>query len=142
MGEDLTPEGQHASLRSAIGLLAATIVAQAGPPSSRAEQIVARAKRTIDNHLQDPELTVGRIARMMGLSRRQLNRAFASSGQRVSRLIWEARLQRCKRDLMMERDATISEIAFRWGFSDAAHFSRAFRTAFQMSPTQYRTHMR
>jgi hypothetical protein len=33
---------------------------------------------------------------------------------------------------------SISDICFRWGFNDPAHFSHAFRDQYQMSPRQYR----
>ena len=32
----------------------------------------------------------------------------------------------------------ITEIAFRWGFNDSAHFSKAFRAEFGQSPRAYR----
>lgn len=32
----------------------------------------------------------------------------------------------------------ISEIAFRWGFTNAAHFARAFRQRFGRSPSEAR----
>ncbi|HEY0232202.1 MAG TPA: helix-turn-helix domain-containing protein, partial [Dokdonella sp.] len=36
-------------------------------------------------------------------------------------------------DPLRQRDS-IFEIAWRWGFSDPAHFSRAFKTLFGCSP--------
>jgi AraC-like DNA-binding protein len=33
---------------------------------------------------------------------------------------------------------TITEIAFGWGFSDAAHFSRIFRARFGCAPRELR----
>ena len=35
-------------------------------------------------------------------------------------------------------ERSITEIAFAWGFNDAAHFSRAFSNAFGLSPTRFR----
>ena len=37
-----------------------------------------------------------------------------------------------------ELDRTITEIAMKWGFSDAAHFSRSFKAAFGISPHAFR----
>jgi AraC-like DNA-binding protein len=34
----------------------------------------------------------------------------------------------------------VGAIASRWGFAEAAHFSRVFKAAFQMSPTELRAH--
>jgi len=32
----------------------------------------------------------------------------------------------------------VTEIAFRWGFKDSAHFSRAFKREFGISPSEVR----
>jgi len=49
-------------------------------------------------------------------------------------------LERCRADL---GDAAlagepVATIGFRWGFTDAAHFSRAFREQFGVAPRAYR----
>jgi AraC-like DNA-binding protein len=36
------------------------------------------------------------------------------------------------------RERSITEIAMKWGFSDAAHFSRSFKVAFGISPNAFR----
>jgi len=36
------------------------------------------------------------------------------------------------------RRKSIARIAYGWGFSDMAHFSRCFRRAFGASPREYR----
>jgi AraC-like DNA-binding protein len=36
------------------------------------------------------------------------------------------------------RNKTITEIAFSWGFSDSAHFSRSFRKQFGICPRVFR----
>jgi AraC-like DNA-binding protein len=33
---------------------------------------------------------------------------------------------------------SISDICFRWGFNDAAHFSRSFRADYGMTPRAFR----
>ncbi len=54
----------------------------------------------------------------------------------VSTWIRTRRLEQCRRDLLdpMLADRPVAAIAARWGFVDAAHFSRAFKTAFGVSP--------
>ncbi|MGW9499321.1 helix-turn-helix domain-containing protein [Streptomyces prasinus] len=46
----------------------------------------------------------------------------------------------CHRDLTDPRlrSRSIRAIATRWGFVDAAHFSRAFRAAYGVSPRDHR----
>jgi AraC-like DNA-binding protein len=54
--------------------------------------------------------------------------------------IWAQRLEACRRELgdPQQGHRSISDIAFGWGFNDAAHFSRAFRERFGLSPREWR----
>lgn len=38
----------------------------------------------------------------------------------------------------MESDLSMTEIAYRWGFSDPAYFYKKFRSAVGVSPVEYR----
>lgn len=70
-----------------------------------------------------------------------LHRLFQERGISVAASIRRRRLQHACADLADPRMATapIHTIASRWGFTDAAHFSRIFRTEYDMSPREYRT---
>ncbi|NPV70062.1 MAG: helix-turn-helix domain-containing protein [Firmicutes bacterium] len=60
-------------------------------------------------------------------------------GVSVSNWIMHRRLEQCRRELVRigpVRDS-ITEIAFRWGFNDSAHFSKAFKRLFGLSPRDY-----
>ncbi len=99
-----------------------------------------RAMKYIDRHLSDPELSPAAIAAEIGVSLRHLHRLFEGSGQSVGDAIRNRRLERARCDLADRRYSgnSVLDIALNWGFSDAAHFSRAFRTAFGQSPRDYR----
>ena len=58
----------------------------------------------------------------------------------VSAWIRSRRLERCRRELADElfADRPVSAIAARWGFLDASHFSRLFRSTFGEAPTDFR----
>lgn len=80
------------------------------------------------------------IARRMGCSVRYVYRAFEVECLTPSDYIWDLRVQKAAEKL---RDAggyagEISEIAFALGFSSSAHFSRAFRLRYGVSPSQWR----
>jgi AraC-like DNA-binding protein len=91
--------------------------------------------------LRDPALTPADIAAAAGLSLRQTQRVFARRGQSIARAILEERLACCRRDLIAQtsRTASITEIALRWGFNDSAHFSRAFKARFGVTPRAARS---
>jgi AraC-like DNA-binding protein len=54
--------------------------------------------------------------------------------------VLEQRLARSARELSRAQSAhlTVTQIAFASGFADAAHFSRAFRRRYGVSPRDYR----
>ncbi|WP_242624354.1 helix-turn-helix transcriptional regulator [Micromonospora kangleipakensis] len=74
------------------------------------------------------------------LSLRSLHRLFEGSGTTVAALIRTGRLDCCYRDLADPRlrHLTVRQVAARCGFRDPAHFSRAFRAAYGLSPREHR----
>ncbi len=98
-----------------------------------------RIEKFIEAHLADPALGPAVIAEAAGISVRHLHRLFSARGRRVSEWIRERRLERCCADLVDRRASgrSITEIAFCWGFSDSAHFSRSFKRHFGVSPRAF-----
>jgi AraC-like DNA-binding protein len=104
----------------------------------------ARIKQYILVHLNDPDLSIDRIASAMGCSKRYLHQAFAGEGVTIERHIWRLRIERC-REALAEHDhsgKSISAIAFDWGFNSSAHFARLFKSQVGVAPTSYRRNMR
>ncbi len=100
-----------------------------------------RVRSFISAHLADPELTLSLIASSLGISIRYLHKLFEPEGQSVAAFIRDRRLDKCRRDLgdPKQIQRTVTDIAFQWGFNDAAHFSRTFKRRFKVTPTEYRT---
>jgi AraC-like DNA-binding protein len=94
--------------------------------------------RHIDLHLDDEELGPRTIARAANISVRYLHLLFERQGTTVSRWIKQRRLIRCHADISGDRRATITRIAHRWGFGDAAQLTRAFRSAYGCTPRDLR----
>ena len=94
----------------------------------------------IDTHLAEADLTVDKIAAEHRISVRYLNMLFSTINTTTSKWIWKRRIESARADISDPRlsGQSISEIAYRWGFNDVAHFSRAFRKAFEMTPKDYR----
>jgi AraC-like DNA-binding protein len=109
-------------------------------PSMRRRALLASVQAFIDRRLSDPRLSPGEIAAVHHISLRLLQKLFEEQGTSVGRWIRERRLERCRRDLLDPAlgDLPASAIAFRWGFVDAAHFSRVFREAYGHPPGEYR----
>jgi len=97
-----------------------------------------RIESYIRDQLRDPELSIDKIASALRCSKRYLHMAFAACERSIADHIWTARLDGCRGDLARRVDLSISEIAFAWGFSSSAHFSRAFRKRFGVTPSAFR----
>lgn len=94
----------------------------------------------LEENFSDHQLTPTRIADANFVSVRHLHGLFQQSGTTVSKWIWNRRLKAGREDLLDAAKAslTICEIAYSRGFNDSAHFSRAFKDRFGLSPGQLR----
>ncbi|WP_055419724.1 helix-turn-helix domain-containing protein [Streptomyces pactum] len=102
--------------------------------------LFVRVQEFIQQRLGDPELTPAQVAAEHHISRRHLQRLFQQRGITVAASIRQQRLERACCDLTAPHLATypISAIAARWGFRHAADFSRAFRKAYGVAPSDFR----
>ncbi len=99
--------------------------------------------RNIENyvrqHLQRGDLSPDQIAATCNISTRYLHKLFKASDQTVSQWIKELRLQSAFNDIKtMDRNTSLAEIAYRWGFNDQAHFCRLFKARFNHTPREMR----
>ncbi|MFC9554418.1 helix-turn-helix domain-containing protein [Rhodococcus sp. NPDC056960] len=109
-------------------------------PTSRRNDLWVRVTAFIDDRLADRELDLHSIAAAHHISVRHLQKLFEAEGDTVSAWIRRRRLERCRRDLADHRyrDLPVSAIGARWGFVDAAHFSRLFKNTHGSTPGTYR----
>ncbi|GKQ40567.1 helix-turn-helix domain-containing protein [Streptomyces sp. A012304] len=109
-------------------------------PEAHQRVLLQRIHDFIDSRLGDPGLCPTAIASAHQISTRYLHRLFQGQGMTVVGRIRQLRLERCHRDLGNPQlgSRPIHVIAARWGFTDAAHFSRTFRAAYGMPPRDYR----
>ena len=113
-----------------------------GGGSAAKAATLQRLCQTVERSLDDPDLTPAKIAGAEGISERYLQKLFGGAGTSFTHYLRERRLQRTWADLANPAEAqhSISEIAFRAGFNDSAHFSRAFRQRYGLSPREFRQH--
>jgi AraC-like DNA-binding protein len=98
---------------------------------------LANAKRVIRRRLTEPTLTLLDIAAECDLSLRYLHKLFREDGRSMSDYLMSERLQYA-RDLLQRASAraTVTDICFASGFSNASQFSTAFRRAFGVCPRE------
>ncbi|MGW7056180.1 AraC-like ligand-binding domain-containing protein [Streptomyces sp. NPDC054887] len=114
------------------------------PIEARSELMLQRILRFIEHNLGDPDLSPRTIAERHNVSLRTLYTLFDSEPTSIAGVIRRRRLERCHTDLARpEMDhRTVQAIAARWGFTNPTTFSRAFRDAYGLTPTEHRAHAR
>lgn len=112
-------------------------------PTQR-EALRESIKQLVARRLGDARLSVDAIAVELNCSRRQLYNAFGDEPDGVAGFVLAQRLEACRRDFEdRHQDAiSITEIALRRGFNHPAHFSRAFKARFGITPSEWRAQRR
>ncbi len=102
--------------------------------------LAVSVREYIEANLSDPQLSPATIAAAHFISTRHLHNVFHESGTTVASWIRSQRLDGARRDLRdpLHAGKPVGAVAARWGFLDAAHFSRTFRDAFGVSPSDWR----
>jgi len=124
---------------AALELLRAAI-APSGPSSrgARRAAMCAEVRRYIRGHLQEETLGPESIAAAHAMSVRALHALFEDREESICGLIRSERLSRCRIDLELSGGGSVAQVAFRWGFRDAAHFARAFKAHYGLTPSDVR----
>lgn len=128
-----------------VQLTRALIVSVAGTGSTRREvaheTLLARVLAYLQAHLTEPDLTARRVAWVHGISVRTLYRLCEEGGISLEQWIIRRRLEGARGELAATDQAprTIEAVARTWGFGNPAHFTRRFRQAYGVTPSQWRT---
>lgn len=142
----MTPEAARGAGDLILELVRLSLQEMAGRHTATTQQeaFKDRIRAHIGQHLRDPGLSIDRIAQALNCSKRHLHNAFADEEDTLANYILRRRLQACMRDLKSpEHDTrTVTDIAFSWGFSNSAYFSRVFRNHTGMSPSDFRAAVR
>lgn len=102
--------------------------------------LAVSVREYIEANLSDPMLSPASIAAAHFISTRHLHNVFHEFGTTVASWIRSQRLDGARRELRdpLHAGKSVGAVAARWGFLDAAHFSRTFRDAFGVSPRDWR----
>lgn len=112
------------------------------PPETRQQALMERILAFIRQNLHDPELAPPAVAAAHHISLSYLHRIFQqeSPDETVGAWIRGRRLEGARRDLADPalRGLPVHALAARWGYHRASDFTRAFRSAYGLPPTEYR----
>jgi AraC-like DNA-binding protein len=104
------------------------------------QEYLRRIRYFVRQNLHEEKLTPHWIAATHQISTRYLHMLFEEEGVSISRYIQKLRLDACQSALIDTSFAkySVADIAYRFGFKNASHFSRAFKSEFGQAPARYR----
>jgi AraC-like DNA-binding protein len=127
----------HALVAAQGDALKALVHVACEPGQSQLKLKLARAARYIEEHCAD-RLTLGRVARQVGLSRNYFCSSFAAASRSgFADYLRNARVERAKH-LLRYSTSPISQTGQEAGFVSVPHFNRAFKSAVGVTPSRYR----
>jgi AraC-like DNA-binding protein len=120
-----------------LSMLSNQVVVQQGnaePP------VITRAKEYIQEH-QTEELSLGQVARAVNTSTFYFCKMFKKvTGINFTDYLSRVRIEKSK-NLLLNPNLRVSEIAFEVGFQSLTHFNRVFKRILGQSPTEYRAQL-
>lgn len=102
--------------------------------------LVRRTKEYLERHFVEPDLTVEKTARDLGVSTALLRRKFAAAGGGSPKEILDGLRIGQAKALLETGYFSHAEVAARSGFSEVKYFRTAFRRAVGMTPSEFRYH--
>lgn len=101
------------------------------------DQLIQKAIKLVENHLEEPEFSVEQMSKELGMSRGQLYKKLISlTSKSPVEFIRLIRLQRAAQ-LLSKSQLTIAEIAYKVGYNNAKYFSKHFKEAYGVLPSAY-----
>lgn len=96
--------------------------------------------KLINDHLDDAQLSVERLAELMNINRSHFQRKIKTlTGYSPSELIKSIRLERAK-EMLLKKEGNITEVAYATGFTSQSYFTRCFSEHFGYPPSQATEH--
>ncbi|MFT5657123.1 MAG: transcriptional regulator GlxA family with amidase domain [Gammaproteobacteria bacterium] len=112
------------------------------------EQLSSCGNRRVEKAVELMELNfsapypIAKLARIIGISVRELNRAFIQHAGEPPSAVWRNIRLAHAHWLLINSSRTVTEIAFECGFADSPHFSRWFKKTYDETPNDFRSRRR
>lgn len=100
--------------------------------------MITKAKQFIREHHAE-ELSLGKVAAAVNTSRFNFCKAFKkATGLNYTDYVSRVRVEQAK-EMLLNPNARVSEVAFAVGFQSLTHFNRVFKRVVGQSPSEYRS---
>lgn len=139
--DSLNDDAVNATAAALLDMLDVALKPAVESTTGQRQALLAEIQAYIIARLDDSRVSVSSIAAAHNVSVRTLHLVFSEAGTPVARWIRQQRLERCRRELVSaSAGTTVTDVAFRWGFSDTSHFSRVFKQEYGVPPTAVMPH--
>jgi AraC-like DNA-binding protein len=102
--------------------------------------MISKAKQFISEHFSE-ELSLGQVAKAVNTSSFYFCKMFKKfTGVNFTEYLSRVRIENA-RNLLLNPNLRISEIAYEAGFQSLTHFNRVFKKIMGQSPTEFRSHL-
>ncbi|MDP2364844.1 MAG: response regulator, partial [Ignavibacteria bacterium] len=106
-------------------------------PNKADQEFLERAIAIVDKNISEPEFDSEKFANEIFLSRSQLHRKIQSiTGQSTGEFIRTIRLKKAA-GFILEKEFSLTQIAFEVGFNSPSHFTKAFKQMFGCLPSEF-----
>ena len=132
----------RAKTEERIRAIAGGDAGEAAETSKLTDPFIRQAEKVILDELANPHFSLEEFARRLHLSNSQVYRKIkALTGLSTALFVRSIRLREA-RTLLRTSQLSVSEIAYRTGFTSPAYFSQCFKTTYGESPSVYREGVR
>jgi AraC-like DNA-binding protein len=140
-GQKLAPLTQACLRTACCAVLIDTASELASPPQPDHDAIVKAAIRYLEQHCCDSP-RIADLTKHLGYSRARVFELFkAGTGMTPNDYLLRLRIRKAS-ELLSDSETSITDIAFRTGFSSSQNFSKVFKKYTGMMPSRYRDERR
>lgn len=102
------------------------------------QRMINQTEDYIEEHLKD-KITLDDVSEYVGMSSYHFHRIFSKySSETLNEFIIRFKLERAAIFMIYNKGIFITEIAYKYGYSESSSFSRSFKKYFKLSPSEYR----
>jgi len=107
------------------------------PQKEPAKDFAGSLSQVLEFYLQEGSTDINTVAEFVGVSARTLQRRLAKEGLGFTQLVDKTRFKNSI-PLLKDKNNKLIDVAYDLGYSDPAHFSRAFKRWAGISPREFR----
>ncbi|MGD1891864.1 MAG: tetratricopeptide repeat protein [Cyclobacteriaceae bacterium] len=101
------------------------------------DAFITKLRSIVEANLGDETFGIPELCRAIGMHRSQLHRKISALTNRsTSHFVRAIRLEKSK-ELLLQGELNVTQVAYEVGFYDRAYFSRAFHKEFGLSPSEF-----